>query len=549
LDLITFSSRFELMSLMERALWWQTGVIYQIYPRSFQDSNGDGVGDLQGITQRLLYLVELGVDAIWLTPIFPSPMADFGYDISDYTDIDPLFGDLDDFDALLAAAHGQGIKVILDLVPNHTSDRHPWFLESRASRRSRKRDWYIWRDSAANGGPPNNWLSVFGGSAWEYDSATGQYYYHAFLAAQPDLNWRNPAVRAAIYEVMRFWFRRGVDGFRVDVVWHLIKDDEFRDNPPNASFRQTDPPYHRLVPLYTADRPEVHDVIAEMRRVAEEFPDRVLIGEIYLPLERLVAYYGRDLGGMHLPFNFSLLSTSWDAASIARLVAEYEAALPAGGWPNWVLGNHDRPRIASRVGPEQVRIAAMLLLTLRGTPTVYYGDEIAMKEAAIAPDQVRDRLGKAVSGLGRDGCRTPMQWDSTTRAGFSSVEPWLPLGEGLRQDNVLAQRSDNTSVYWLYRHLLDLRRKRPALSLGSYGSVRADGNLLVFTREYECENLLVALNFASKPVATSLPSGKWFGRLLVSSAGDRADEPVRGGVNLRAHEGAIVEFCGGAQRH
>lgn len=301
------------MGLMQRALWWQAGVIYQIYPRSFQDTNGDGIGDLPGIMQRLSYLVELGVEAIWLTPIFPSPMADFGYDISDYTDIDPLFGGMDDFDALLAAAHAHGIKVILDLVPNHTSDRHPWFLESRASRRSRKRDWYIWRDPVSNG-PPNNWLSAFGGSAWEYDGASGQYYYHAFLAAQPDLNWRNPAVRSAIYEVMRFWFRRGVDGFRVDVIWHLIKDDEFRDNPPNAGFRPTDPPYHRLVPLYTADRPEVHDVIAEMRRVADEFPDRVLIGEIYLPFERLVTYYGRDLAGMHLPFNFSLLSTSWDGS-------------------------------------------------------------------------------------------------------------------------------------------------------------------------------------------------------------------------------------------
>jgi alpha-glucosidase len=538
------------MGLMQRALWWQAGVIYQIYPRSFQDSNGDGIGDLRGITQRLSYLVELGIDAIWLTPIFPSPMADFGYDISDYTDIDPLFGDLDDFDALLAAAHAHGIKVILDLVPNHTSDRHPWFLESRASRRSRKRDWYMWRESAANDGPPNNWVSVFGGSAWEYDGATGQYYYHAFLAAQPDLNWRNPAVRAAMYEVMRFWFRRGVDGFRVDVVWHLIKDDEFRDNPPNAGFRPTDPPHHRLVPLYTTDRPEVHDIIAEMRRVADEFPDRVLIGEIYLPLERLVAYYGRDLAGMHLPFNFSLLSTSWDAPSIARLISEYEAALPAGGWPNWVLGNHDRPRIASRVGSDQARIAAMLLLTLRGTPTVYYGDETAMRDVAIAPTQVRDPLGKNLPGrgLGRDGCRTPMQWDSTTHAGFSSVEPWLPLGGALDQDNVLAQRSDNTSVYRLYRRLIDLRRKRPALSLGSYGSVHADGNLLIFTREHARERLLVALNFGGAPVAASLPSGEWIGQMIVTSVGDRVGEPVRGSLNLRAHEGAIVELCdGGAE--
>jgi alpha-glucosidase len=534
---------------MQRELWWQTGVIYQIYPRSFQDSNGDGIGDLRGITQRLSYLVELGIDAIWLTPIFPSPMADFGYDISDYTDIDPLFGGLDEFDALLAAAHAQGIKVILDLVPNHTSDEHPWFLESRAPRGSRKRDWYIWRDPAANGGPPNNWLSVFGGSAWKYDGASGQYYYHAFLAAQPDLNWRNPAVRSAIYEVMRFWFRRGVDGFRVDVVWHLIKDDEFRDNPPNADFRVTDPPHHRLVPLYTADRPEVHDVIAEMRRVADEFPDRVLIGEIYLPLERLVAYYGRDLGGMHLPFNFSLLGASWHASVIAGLIGEYEAALPSGGWPNWVLGNHDWPRIASRIGPDQAKVATMLLLTLRGTPTIYYGDEIAMKEVTIAPDQVRDPLEKNVrgQGLGRDGCRTPMQWDRTTHAGFSSVESWLPVGI-MDHDNVVAQLCDNTSMYWLCRRLIDLRRKCPALSLGSYGSVRADENLLIFTREHGGEQLLVALNFAGEPAAASFPSGEWSGRLLISSAGDRAGESVRGSVNLRAHEGTVVEIPQGGTR-
>jgi alpha-glucosidase len=534
---------------MQRGLWWQTGVIYQIYPRSFQDSNGDGIGDLPGIMHRLPYLVELGVDAIWLSPIFPSPMADFGYDISDYTDIDPLFGSLDDFDAVLGAAHARGLKVILDLVPNHTSDQHPWFLESRASRRSRKRDWYIWRDPAANGGPPNNWLSIFGGSAWAYDRASGQYYYHAFLAAQPDLNWRNPAVRSAIYEVMRYWFRRGVDGFRVDAMGHLIKDGEFRDNPPNAGFRATDPPHHRLVPLYTVDRPELHDLIAEMRRVADEFPDRVLIGEIYLPPERLVAYYGRDLAGVHLPFNFSLLSASWHASSIARLISEYEAALPAGGWPNWVLGNHDRRRIASRVGPDQARIAAMLLLTLRGTPTIYYGDEIAMKEVSIAPAQVRDPFEKNIPGrgLGRDGCRTPMRWDSTTHAGFSSVEPWLPLGGALDQDNVVAQRGDNTSMYRLCRRLIDLRRKRAALLFGSYGTVLADGNLLAFTRELGRERILIALNFGGEPTAASLASGELAGRLLVSSAGDREGEPVRGSVKLRAHEGAVVELPEGGK--
>jgi alpha-glucosidase len=529
---------------MDHARWWQTGVIYQIYPRSFQDSNGDGIGDLRGIMQRLPYLVELGIDAIWLSPIFPSPMADFGYDISDYTDVDPLFGRLADFDGLLAAAHAQGLKVILDLVPNHTSDRHPWFLESRASRRSRKRDWYIWRDPGAHGGPPNNWLSEAGGSAWEYDAATGQYYYHAFLAAQPDLNWRNPEVRSAVYDVMRFWFRRGVDGFRVDVIWHLIKDGEFRDNPPNAGFRPSDPPHHRVVPLYTGDRPEVHDIIAEMRCVADEFFDRVLIGEIYLPLERLVAYYGRDLGGVHLPFNFSLLSAPWRAASIARLIAEYEAALPTRGWPNWVLGNHDKPRIATRVGPAQARIAAMLLLTLRGTPTIYYGDEIAMKDAVIAPAQVRDPWERNVPGrgLGRDGCRSPMRWDTTAYAGFSSVEPWLPLGEALEESNVAAQRGDSASVYRLYCRLIALRRERPALLFGRYGSVRAEGDLLIFTREHERERLLVALNLAGEPAAARFAPRDGAGRLLVSSVGVRAGETVRGRVDLRAHEGVVVDI-------
>jgi len=528
---------------MRRAPWWQTGVIYQIYPRSFQDGNGDGIGDLRGIMQRLPYLVEVGVDAIWMSPIFTSPMADFGYDISDHTGIDPVFGSLRDFDALVQAAQGYGLKVILDLVPNHTSDQHPWFRESRASRRSPKRDWYIWKDAADDGGPPNNWLSQFGGNAWAYDRASGQYYYHAFLPAQPDLNWRNPAVRSAVYEVMRFWFRRGVDGFRVDVLWHLIKDDAFRDNPSNPLFHAGEPPHHALAPLYTADRPEVHDVIAEMRRVADEFSDRVLIGEIYLPLERLVAYYGRDLAGVHLPFNFSLLSATWNAPSIARLIGEYEAALPAGGWPNWVLGNHDWPRIATRVGPDQARIAAMLLLTLRGTPTIYYGDEIAMTQVEIAPGQVVDPLEANVPGrgLGRDGCRTPMQWDATVHAGFTTAKPWLPLGRSFERDNVARQRREQTSMYWLYRGLIDLRRNRGALLFGRYERVLADGTLLVFTREFEGERILVALNFGGKPIAAGLAPDEWAGRLLLSTSGDRAGEPVHRSIELRGHEGAVVE--------
>lgn len=524
------------------APWWQSAVLYQVYPRSFQDTDGDGIGDLPGLMRRLPHLVELGVDALWLSPIYPSPMADFGYDISDYTDIDPVFGTLADFDALLDAAHRHGIKVLLDLVPNHTSDRHPWFEESRASRNNPKRDWYIWRDPAPDGGPPNNWLSEFGGSAWAFDPATGQYYYHAFLDAQPDLNWRNPEVRAAIYDVMRFWLRRGVDGFRVDVIWHLIKDDQFRDNPSNPDWRPGRPPNESLVPIYTADRPEVHEVIAEMRRVVEEFEERVLIGEIYLPIERLVTYYGADLSGAHLPFNFALLNAPWHARRIAQLVDEYEAALPPGGWPNWVLGNHDRPRVASRVGRDQLRVAAMLLLTLRGTPTIYYGEEIGMADVAIPPDRVRDPFEKNVPGIGvgRDGCRTPMQWDGGAAAGFSTAEPWLPPGPDSGRENVTNQRGDPGSLLNLYRRLIAARRRHTALTRGSYEPMAASGDLLVYVRRHGRERVLVALNLGPEPVTVSLRGDAAEGRVLVSSLGDRDGEAVTGELYLRSHEGAVV---------
>jgi alpha-glucosidase len=529
---------------MQKVRWWQTGVIYQIYPRSFQDTDGDGVGDVRGIIQRLPYLAELGVDAIWISPIFTSPMADFGYDIANYTDIDPLFGTLADFDALLEAAHKQSIKVILDLVPNHTSDQHAWFVDSRSARTSDKRDWYIWRDPGPGGGPPNNWLSEFGGSAWTSDEATGQYFYHAFLPEQPDLNWRNPQVRVAIYDVMRFWLRRGADGFRVDVIWHLIKDEEFRDNPSNPAFRPGDPPHHALVPLYTTDRPEVHGVVSEMRCVIDEFADRLLIGEIYLPIERLIQYYGRDLSGLHLPFNFSLLSAVWAPRSIAKLVEEYEAALPQGGWPNWVLGNHDRPRIASRVGAAQARIAAMLLLTLRGTPTIYYGDELGMLDVAIPRERVRDVAEKNLPehGLGRDRCRTPMQWDPTRFAGFSEQEPWLPLPDSAQKENVVNQQRDLTSFLSLYRALIALRRSEPSLQLGSYRMIYAREDAWLFLREFKDECILVALNMGGEPTAVAFTSGPILGRLLLSTHLDREDEDVSGSIDLRSHEGVVVKL-------
>jgi alpha-glucosidase len=522
--------------------WWRNGIFYQVYPRSFQDSDGDGVGDINGVIARLPYLKSLGVDAVWLSPIFPSPMADFGYDISDYTGIDPLFGNMADFDALAAAVHDSGLKIILDLVPNHTSDQHPWFAEARSERDSDKRDWYIWRDPAPDGGPPNNWLSEFGGSAWQYDEMTGQYYYHAFLAAQPDLNWRNPAVREAIYDAMRFWLRKGVDGFRVDVIWHLIKDAQFRDNPPNPHFVEGRPPHEKILTRYSTDQPEVHEVIAEMRRVTDEFDDRVLIGEVYLPLQRLVAYYGNDLAGAQMPFNFALLSTLWSARSIERIIADYERALPPGAWPNWVLGNHDRPRIASRVGREQARVAAMLLLTLRGTPTLYYGDEIGMHQVAIAPEQVRDPFEKNVPGIGvgRDGCRTPMQWDATPHGGFSTSSTWLPLADDYVHENVVNLEADANSILSLYRALIALRKQWPQLVMGMYQPVAAQGDILLYRREGEGGAVVVALNLGADPVSIA-SSSIGFGReILLSTFLDRRGEPVDGSLDLRANEGVIL---------
>jgi alpha-glucosidase len=521
--------------------WWRNGIFYQVYPRSFQDSNGDGVGDIKGIIRRLPYLESLGVDAVWLSPIFPSPMADFGYDISDYTGIDPLFGSMEDFDALIEAVHARGLKLILDLVPNHTSDRHPWFAESRASRDNPKRDWYIWRDPNRDGGPPNNWLSEFGGPAWQHD-ATGQYYYHAFLKEQPDLNWRNPDVRNAIFDVMRFWLHKGVDGFRVDVIWHLIKDAEFRDNPSNPHYVEGRPPHERILTQYSTDQDEVHEVIAEMRAVIDEFPDRVLIGEVYLPLQRLVAYYGNDLGGAHLPFNFALLSTLWSARSIEKIIHDYEIALPAGAWPNWVLGNHDRPRVASRVGREQAPVAAMLLLTLRGTPTLYYGDEIGMHQVPIAPEQVQDPFEKNVPGIGvgRDGCRTPMQWDASDNAGFSTARPWLPPASDSAQENVVNLEADSRSILSLYKALIALRKKTPALVTGAYEPISAQGDLLLYRRRGDEASLTIALNLAAEPVSVTSSSIGFGKQILLSTFLDRTGESIEGVLDLRGNEGVII---------
>ena len=521
--------------------WWQRGVIYQVYPRSFLDTDADGIGDLRGITRGLAHLAWLGVDSLWVSPIYPSPMADFGYDISDYTAIDPRFGSLADFDAMIAEAHRLGLKVILDYVPNHTSDRHPWFLASRTARDDPHRDWYIWRDPAPDGGPPNNWRSVFGGSAWTRD-ATRQYYYHAYLREQPDLNWRHPEVQRAMLDVLRFWLERGVDGFRVDALRQLVEDDELRDNPANPDYRPGLGPYHALSPVYTADRPETLRMVTLMRDLVDRYPDRVLIGELYLPIERLVAYYGVDGNGVHLPANFHLISVEWQARRIGQLIAAYEAALPAGGWPNWVLGNHDKPRVRSRIGPAQARVAAMLLLTLRGTPTLYYGDELGMADVEIPPGLVQDPWERNVPGLGlgRDPERTPMQWDASPHAGFTTGHPWLPVAPDAASVNVARERDDPRSMLTLYRRLLALRRARPALSVGSYEPMGATGDVLAYARGAGANQCLIALNLGSTPQSLVVPAALRGARVLLSTALDRGGSVIGDDLPLRGDEGVIA---------
>jgi alpha-glucosidase len=531
--------------MADNHLWWQSGVVYQIYPRSFQDSDGDGIGDLQGIIRRLDHLRWLGVQAVWISPIFPSPMADFGYDVADYTGIHPLFGSMDDFDRLVEEAHGRGLKVILDFVPNHSSDQHPWFLESRSSRDNPKRDWYIWKDPAPGGEPPNNWLSVFGGPGWEWDETTQQFYYHAFLTQQPDLNWRNPEVQEAMLDAMRFWYENGVDGFRVDVIWHIIKDDRFRDNPPNPDWEEGQMPYDSLQPVYSTDQPEVHEIAARMRQVADEFGERVIIGEIYLPIGKMMAYYGQDGEGVHLPFNFQLIELPWDATKIYAAIAEYEGSLPEGGWPNWVLGNHDKSRIASRVGAAQARVAAMLLLTLRGTPTIYYGDEIGMTDVALAPDEVQDPQGKNLGlSFTRDPQRTPMQWDDSENAGFTTGEPWLPVSDDFQEVNVAAQRDDSGSMLSLYRRLLELRNAESALSAGDYIPGCVEDEIITYLREADGTRFLVALNLGGKPGVVTVPRLEVRGTVEVGTRRNREGERIEGSIELRGDEGIVVRLDG-----
>ena len=532
--------------------WWQNGVIYQIYPRSFMDSNGDGIGDLNGVIERLDYLSDtIGMDAIWLSPIYPSPMADFGYDVADYCGIHPLFGSMADFDRLLEETHKRGKKLLLDLVPNHTSDEHPWFLESRSSRDNPKRDWYIWRDPAPGGGVPNNWLSHFGGPAWTFDEKTGQYYLHLFAKQQPDLNYRNPEVLAAMLDVMRFWLDKGVDGFRVDVIAKMMKDPLFRDEPPNPAWDGVRPFLSQLH-IYTSNMDDVHRLIQEMRKVLDAYDDRMMVGEIYLPNEDLMKYYGTsDKPECHLPFNFQLISAPWDAALVHKMVDDYEAALPADAWPNWVLGNHDRHRLATRVTPAQARVANMMLLTLRGTPTCYYGDEIGMENVPIPREYIQDppavNQPEIAHLFGRDPERTPMQWDDSPNAGFSAPKTkrlWLPLAANYKTVNVESQLKDKNSFLNFFIKIMDYRRMSPALKVGSYRSFdpkseEAQKNCFIYERKADKEHLLIALNFSGKEQRIELPlSGK--GKVLISTNTSGLGEINLSDFTLQPNEGCLI---------
>ncbi len=532
----------------DRPLWWQTGVIYQIYPRSYKDTTGNGVGDLRGVIEKLDYLSDtLGVNAIWLSPFYPSPMKDFGYDVADYVNIHPLFGTLDDFDALLEEAHRRNIKIIIDWVPNHSSDQHAWFQESRSSRDNPKRDWYVWTDH------PNNWLAVFGGSAWEWDEATGQYYLHSFLKEQPDLNWRNPEVKAAMFDVVRFWLERGVDGFRVDVAHFIMKDPKMRDNPPASSdeqaFHRPHGDYDSQEHIYDKGHSDVHGVYREFRALLDEYSanaPRMSVGEIHIfDWDEWAGYYGNPKGGFefHMPFNFSLLKAPWDASAVRLAVDEIESALPSWAWPNYVLGNHDEGRIASRYGADQARVAAMLLLTLRGTPTIYYGEEIGMTDVEIPVEDQLDPFGLRVPGWGRDRCRTPMQWSLDPNAGFASEDVsklWLPLGEDWREINVDSQISDPASMINFYRQLLAMRKENQALHQGNYTPLDdMPEGCFVYQRQEAGQTLIVALNFTGAPQRLSL-QGK--GHIILSTHVDREGSENLQSLNLRENEGIIIEL-------
>ena len=519
--------------------WWREGTLYQIYPRSFADANGDGVGDLRGIISRLDHLAWLGIDGIWLDPITVSPNADWGYDVSDFTDVEPSLGTLADADELIAEAGRRGIRIILDIVPNHTSIEHPWFSASRSSRDDPKRDWFVWADPAPDGSPPNNWLSSFGGPAWTLDDATGQYYLHNFTPGQPDLNWWSEEVRAEFDRILRFWFDRGVAGFRIDVAHMVVKDRELRDNPPATA----DDPFLDQVmgqrQVYNANRPEVHEVHRRWRRIAEEYdPPRLLVGETFVhDVATMASFYGTG-DELQLCFNIPLVQRPFELAALREVVEDTERLIPAGSWPVWTGGNHDVSRFPTRwAGGDAgtTRLAMLMILALRGTAFIYYGDELGLVDTEIPSDRILDPVGITFPGFGRDPERTPMPWSPQPGAGFTeaSVEPWLPFGD-LGAANVEDQRRDPASMLSFTRDLIQLRAAIPDLCAGSYRTV--DGTPEGVWAWKRGERVLVVLNFTEHNQVLDGISGL----IRLTTTRHREGERVEGNVALVGHEGAIV---------
>lgn len=488
--------------------WYHQAVMYQIYPRSYKDTNDDGIGDLQGIIEKLDYIKDLGVSGLWLSPIYPSPMYDNGYDIADYCNIDSQFGTLEQFDELIQKAHQRNLRVMLDFVPNHTSFQHPWFLESKSSKDNPKRDWYIWKDPKSDGSPPNNWITVFNnkeGSAWEWDETTRQYYLHSFFPEQPDLNWRNPEVVQAMHDVLRFWLKRGVDGFRVDVLYYLLKDERFLDEPVNPDYRPgIDHPNEKLKHIYSKDQPETLQLMSEFNAVLDEFQNKFMVSETYVSIPETIKIYTTSARKSHAPFNFHLIFQPFEAKAYKAIIDEFQTGLQEQDLPVYVLGNHDQSRVATRLGgQQQARLAAMLKLTLPGVPFIYYGDEIGMEDyKEIPPEKRKDSFAE----LNRDPERTPMQWNNLSYAGFSSVEPWLPVNPNYKKINVNNQEKNKHSTLFLYKSLLRLRRSLSSLLDGRYIPVATDRDeVLGYIRAFGNEEVLILLNFSNDEKTFQLP--------------------------------------------
>lgn len=537
--------------------WWRGAVIYQIYPRSFQDDNGDGIGDLPGITRRLDHVASLGVDAIWISPFFPSPQRDMGYDVSDYTGIDPLFGTLEDFDALLNRAHHLGLRVIIDLVISHSSDQHPWFLQSRASRNAPKADWYVWADPLPDGSPPNNWLSVFGGPAWEWDTRRRQYYFHNFLPCQPDLNFHNPEVQDALLDVVRFWAARGVDGFRLDTVNYYFHDDKLRPNPPAERDQELPEvnPYDMQRALYSKSRPENLAFLERLRSVTREFSDRALVGEVGDSGQRqvdLMAEYTSGPDRLHMAYSFAMLGPDWSAAHFRRTISGFFDAAP-NGWPCWSFSNHDVPRHVSRWAKEGrdpvevAKLAAAMLGSFEGSICLYQGEELGQIETDILYEELTDARGIRFwpEDPGRDGCRTPMVWDGGPEGGFSAVKPWLPVKPPQLAHNVAAAERDPSSVLHFYRQMLPFRRAEPDLLYGKTEWIALPEPLLGFRRQRLNGGMICLFNLGLKPVTLSLDQpAALIGPGNAHLDGKRLILPALGRAWLRSTEAGKITFAG-----